>query len=272
MCRFFICCNAGDQYLYCIMSRHLLQFCFSIFFFIVVTVAKGQIVNVESARMQSDTTGWMGSFGAGLSFSRDKQSVLGIDLDSHLQYKTKKDLWLILGHYGFLEGGREKFIYNSLGHIRYNTKLNDWLRWEAFAQMQNNLLTQIQSRFLLGTGPRFKIVSTEKFHFYAASLIMYERETEKTKPPVRHFDWRNSSYVSFTIIPSKTVEIITTTYFQPLIKFFADWRILNQLVINVKASKHFEMSVRWNYLHDRYPAGTAPKTTYSFDTGGKFNL
>src|ERR1051326_2289345 len=218
----------------------------------IISTASSQIVNIESARMQSDTTGWMGSFGAGLSLSRDKQSVFGVDLDAHAQYKTKKDLWLVLANYGFLEGGREKFIYNSLGHIRYNTKLNDWLRWEAFTQIQNNLITQIQSRFLLGTGPRFKIVSTNKFHFYAASLIMYENEIEKTKPPVKHSDLRSSSYVSFTIIPSKTIEVITTTYFQPRINFFADWRVLNQLVVKVKASKHFSISLRWNYLHDRY--------------------
>ena len=250
-------------------SRHPI---FTILMIGILSNTSAQIVNVESARMQSDTTGWMGSAGAGLSFSRDVQDVLGINLDAHLQYKTKKDLWLILGNYGFLEGGSQKFIYNSLGHVRYNTKVNDWLRWEIFTQIQNNLVTQIRSRFLLGSGPRFKIVSVKKFHFYAASLIMWERETEKTSPTVRHFDWRNSSYVSFTIIPSKTIEIITTTYFQPLIKFFADWRISNQVAIKVKASKHLAMSTQWNYLHDRYPAGTAPKTTYSFNSGATYDF
>lgn len=207
-------------------SRHLV---FTTLLLILFFNVSAQIVNIESARMQSDTTGWMGSAGVGLSFSKSVQDIFGVDLDAHIQYKTRKDLWLLLANYGFLEGGREKFIYNSLGHIRYNTKVNNWLRWEAFIQMQNNLVTQIQSRFLLGSGPRFKIVSTNKFHFYAASLIMYERETEKTKPPVRHFDLRSSSYFSFTIIPSKTIEIISTTYFQPRINFFADWRVLNQL-------------------------------------------
>ena len=254
------------------MKQRILLFSLVIIFSVAITIANGQIVNIESARMQSDTTGWMGSAGVGLSFSKSVQNVFGVDLDAHLQYKSKKDLWLILGNYGFLEGGREKFIYNSLGHIRYNTKLNDWLRWEAFVQMQNNLITQIQSRFLLGTGPRFKIVSNKVFRFYAGSLIMYERETEKTKPPVRHFDWRSSSYISFTITPSKTVEIISTTYFQPLIKFFADYRVLNQAVLKVKASKHFAISLRWNYLHDRYPAGTAPRTIYSFSSGATFDL
>src|SRR5689334_1593362 len=128
-------------------GRHLV---FTTLLLILFFNVSAQIVNIESARMQSDTTGWMGSAGVGLSFSKSVQDIFGVYLDAHIQYKNQKDLWLLLANYGFLEGGREKFIYNSLGHIRYNTKVNNWLRWEAFIQMQNNLVTQIQSRFLLG--------------------------------------------------------------------------------------------------------------------------
>jgi len=254
------------------MRKSCHQITLALLLLVTSITISAQIVNIESARMQSDTTGWMGSAGAGLSFSKSVQNIFGIDLDAHLQYKSSKDLWLILGNYGFLEGGGERFIYNSLGHIRYNTKLNAWLRWEAFAQAQNNLITQIDSRYLFGTGPRFKIISNNVFRFYAASLIMYERERERTNPPIRHSDWRSSSYVSFTITPSKTVEIISTTYFQPRINYFADWRVLNQAVLKVKASKHFAVSLRWNYLHDRFPAGTAPRTTYTFSSGVTVDL
>jgi hypothetical protein len=48
---------------------------------------------------------------------------------------------------------------------------------------------------------------------------------------------------------------------------FSDYRILNQAVLRVKASPHFALSVKWNYLHDRFPAGVAPRSPYTFSTG-----
>jgi hypothetical protein len=217
--------------------------------------------------MQSDTTGLMGSVGAGYSLNKTVHQISNIELESHLQYKTKKNLWLLLGSYGFQKGGTENFVNNSFVHFRFNTKLNAVIRWEAFTQLQNNLVTQIDSRFLLGTGPRFKICSTKVFRLYAAVLFMYERERESTKPVVMHNDIRNSSYISFTIIPEKGIEIISTTYYQPLVKKISDYRVLNQFVFKVRPKKHFSLSMRWNYLHDRFPAGRAPSTTYSFASG-----
>lgn len=231
--------------------------------------SSAQIVNVESARMQSDTTGWMGSAGASFSLTQSVARIVDFQLDNHIQYKTKKnkDLWLLLTSYGFQKGGPSNFVNNSLAHLRYNHKINPWLRWEVFTQIQNNLITQIRSRLLFGTGPRFKICSSKIIRLYAASLLMYEREIEKTQPVIHHNNIRSSSYISFTITPRNGIEIISTTYFQPLVNKVSDWRILNQAAAKVKIGKHFRFSLIWNYLHDRFPAGTSPKTTYSLRNG-----
>ena len=101
---------------------------------------------------------------------------------------------------------------------------------------------------------------------------MYEREKEATIPIVRHSDVRNSSYISFTWLPKDYLEMISTTYFQPRLSQFNDFRILNQISFKVKATPHFSLSVKWNYLHDKAPAGTAPKTVYNFATGFTYDL
>lgn len=235
---------------------------------------KAQIVNIESARMQSDTIGWMGSFGAAAGIRKNTQKIFELGLESHLQYKTSNDLglWLILGNLSLLKIGSDRFVSDGLVHLRYNRKVNEWLRWEFFGQFQNNIITQIDSRILLGTGPRFKLIKINTFRLYAAGLFMYEMEKERTTPGIKHNDVRNSSYISFTWLPRDNIEMVSTTYFQPLLNNFSDYRILNQIVFKVKATPHFGMSVRWNYLHDRYPAGSAPKTTYNFGTGFTYDL
>jgi len=233
-----------------------------------------QIVNVESARMQSDTTGWLGSFGSSFSMTENKVRIFGASADAHLQYKTSNDqgIWMILGNINFLKVEKSRFLSDGLLHLRYNKKINEWLRWEFFGQFQNNEVTQIDSRLLFGTGPRFKLAKAKTFKMYAASLFMYEREKEATEPVIRHSDFRSSSYISFTWLPRDYLELISTSYFQPLFKKFSDYRILNQLAFKIKATPHFSLALKWNYLHDRFPAGTAPKTTYNFLTGFTYDL
>lgn len=242
--------------------------------FFLSTKADGQIVNVESARMQSDTVGWMGGAGVSMNLTQNTQKIFGAELETHLQYKTSNDkgLWLILGDYNFLRVGEDRFISNGYAHLRYNRKINDWIRWEVFGQFQNNIITQIDSRLLFGTGPRFKVVKNKYFRLYAASLVMYENEKERTNPAVVHNDIRSSSYVSFTYTPSSNIELISTTFFQPLLRKFSDYRVLNQVKLRVKATKHFSLSTKWNYLYDKFPAGNAPNTNYNFSTGIDYDL
>lgn len=236
--------------------------------------SSAQIVNIESARMQSDTVGWMGNIGAAVGLTQNTDKIFQANLETHLQYKTSNDqgLWLILGNFGILKIGSDRFVSDGLMHLRYNRKVNEWLRWEFFGQFQNNIITQIDSRLLLGTGPRFKLVKIKTFRLYAASLFMFDRENERTKPVIKHSDLRNSSYLSFTWLPRENIEVISTTYFQPLLKKLGDYRILNQVTFNLKATPHFGLSLKWNYLHDRFPAGTAPRTTYDFSTGITYEL
>ena len=233
-----------------------------------------QIVNVESARMQSDTVGWLGSFGAAFSMTKNTVKIFGATADAHLQYKTSNDqgLWLIMGNYNFLKVSDRRFLSDGLFHLRYNRKINEWLRWEFFGQFQNNDITQIDSRILAGTGPRFKLAKLPRFKLYVASLLMYEKEKEATSPAVRHSDLRSSSYLSFTWLPRDYLEMISTTYFQPRLKKFSDYRLMNQLMFKVKATPHFSLTVRWNYLKDKFPAGTAPQTVYNFATGFTYDL
>jgi hypothetical protein len=249
-----------------------------LFFYILLLFvsqhARTQIVNIESARMQSDTVGWQGGVGMALGLTQNTEKIFSLEAQTHLQYKTSNDmgLWLLLADYNYLKIGGLESISNQFVHLRYNRKVNEWLRWEFFTQYQNNAITQIDSRFLLGTGPRFKLIKQKYFRLYAGALFMVETEREKTDPVVKHNDLRNSSYISFTWLPNPNVQMLSTTYWQPQLKKLSDYRLLNQLVFKVTASPHFSVSMKWNYLHDRFPAGVAPRTTYSFSTGVDYDF
>ena len=249
-------------------------FSFCCIYLLISIPAPSQIINAEGERMKTDTIGWKGSLGLDMTFIQNTEKIFGIDAEARLQYKTSNDrgLWLILGSYGFLKAGEEEHISNAYLHLRYNRKINHWLRWEFFGQFQNNAITQIDSRFLAGTGPRFKIIKWKHFRMYAGCLFMFEKEKEKTVPVITHNDWRNSSYVSFTWTPKENIELISTTYYQPLLKQISDYRILNQIGFKINATPHFGMEIKLRYLHDRFPAGDSPRSPYSFSTGFAYDF
>ncbi len=235
---------------------------------------RAQIVNAESSRMQSDTVGWLGSFGAAFSMNKTQKNIFSAAAEAAMQYKTRnnRDIWLIVGNFNLLKANEERLLTDGQLHVRYNRKLNKWLRWEVFGQLQNNVITKVNARFLSGTGPRIKLTESHVFKLYVASLVMYENEKEKTTPVLIHNDLRSSSYLSFTWRPQQNLNLVSTTYYQPLFKNMSDYRILNQLVLKVKASAHFSLSVKWNYLWDSYPAGDAVSTVYSFATGFTYDM
>jgi hypothetical protein len=229
--------------------------------------AKAQIINVENARIHSDTTGWMGNIGALLSLTKNTEEIFLVQLNAHVQYKTNKDLFLILGNYGFLSGSSQKLINNSFLHLRYNRKLNNIVRLELFTQVLQNPVTKIDYRFLTGAGPRFKVMDKNKFKLYAASLAMHEYERELDEFKTIHNDIRSSSYVSFSYLPNENTELINTVFYQPLFNYLNDFRILDQLKFSVKAGKKFAVTFNLNYLYDSKPVTGVPLINYTVSTG-----
>src|SRR5689334_15911552 len=108
-----------------------MKFFLSILFFVFIcnraNDCKAQIVNIESNRMQSDTVGWMGSMGAAVALAQNGDKIFQANLQAHLQYKTSNDqgLWLILGNFGMLKIGHDRFVSDGLIHLRYNRKVNE---------------------------------------------------------------------------------------------------------------------------------------------------
>ena len=241
----------------------------SLLFICCTFTLNAQVVNMERARMQSDTTGWLGNASADVSLTKSIIQVFSANADIHAQYKSKstRSLYLFLGSYGFLKGAGQKLIDNAFFHFRYNYKTNEIVRWEVFTQLQQNVISRIKSRFLFGSGPRFKLLDGKIIKLYAGTLIMYEREKSVTVTEPRQNNVRLSSYLSFTITPTKAVELVSTTYFQPLLDDWSDRRIVNQFSLRVKAGKRLGIRMNWNYLNDSRPVAGIPAENYRFGTG-----
>lgn len=252
------------------MSKVLIQTSF--FLLLISFQLNAQVVNIESQRISTDTTGWAGKFGGNFNWTKNVDQVFSIGGAAHVQYKTFKNLYLLLGDYSFLKGNDKKLIDNAFLHFRINHKFTNIVRGEFLTQVQNNKISKIDTRFLIGAGPRFKIPSPRNLSMYLGIIFLYEYEKELTDPPGYNHFFRNSSYLTFTYSLNDRLKLISTTFYQPRIDYFRDFRVLNQETLVISITKRLAVTLNWNYLFDQYPVEGVPNSTSSFVTGFTFEL
>jgi hypothetical protein len=249
-----------------------MKYVLALIFGFITCISNAQIVNVESQRIQSDTTGWLGNFGLSFELDKNKVQVLKLDATAQIEYKLPKSLYLFLFNYDFLTGAKQTLQNNLFFHLRYNYKMNDLLRLEVFTQLQENGLSGIKDRWLIGAGPRFKISATKKWSFYAATLVMYEKEEELTKPVMLHRDVRNSSYATVSWRPGDKAEFISTLFYQPLLKDFSDFRLLHEVKLKFKFTKKFSFFTTWAFFYDSKPSFEVPNNIYTLKNGIEYEF
>ncbi|MBZ0202847.1 MAG: DUF481 domain-containing protein [Ignavibacteria bacterium] len=239
--------------------------------FVLCYSINAQVVNIESKRMRTDTTGWSGSAEADFQLSKSTEEIFDLGGMLHFQYKGKDDLWLFLNEFRFIRGAGTDFVNSGFAHVRYNRKVTkELLRWEAFVQYQYNKSLDVGLRGLAGTGPRFKIYDSDKFRAYAAVLYMFEYQESVDKSIIEH-NHRSSSYLSITVNVGK-IEFSNTTYFQPNLKNLKDYRIASQSDVKFEIFEDFNFKTGFSFRYDTAPFPGVPKTTYYLTNGLEFEF
>ena len=242
------------------------------FFLLIYSVSlNGQILNIESLRIVTDTTGWSGNLGFAVSASKSTKSFFNISTNGHLQRQDTKNLILLVGNIDVVNAGGEQFNNSGFAHLRYNRKVTDLLRLEAFTQVQFNAITKIENRILNGLGIRLKLSQYEKAKFYYGLTFMNEYE-RLSEPNIINRDNRISTYFTFTLAPEQTVSLSNTTYVQPLIGNINDYRLSNDISLIFKINKHLQLSINFHYLFDSKPPIDVPSVNYQFNNGLTFKF
>ena len=230
-----------------------------------------QVVNIESRRMRSDTTGWIGTAEASFQFSKSVDEIFDLGALIHLQFKGKNDLWLFLNEMRIIKGAGTQFVNSGFAHVRYNRKVTkELLRWEFFTQYQYNKALEVGQRVLAGTGPRFKLYDSDNFRAYIASLYMYEYQESVDKLIIER-NHRTSSYISFTV-DFERIEFSNTIYFQPNMRDLKDYRVLSQSDVMFKIFENLKFKTGFNYRYDTRPFPGVPKITYYLTNGLRFEF
>ncbi|MFZ4679762.1 MAG: DUF481 domain-containing protein [Flavobacterium sp.] len=242
---------------------------------IVNALSYGQLVNIENQRVQSDSLRTVTIIDLQYNYQNNNDEELSlVNFSATHQYKTKnlKNYFLLLGNIDYSLANREELSNSGLIHFRYNRKLIKKLRIEAFIQYQYNKILGIESRSLIGIGPRYKINKSEKIIFYIGSLLMQEFEKATDNTNIISYQ-RLSNYLSLSLKnTAKTLEFTAVVYYQPNINLWKDYRISSQasLAFNITSKVQFVNSI--NYGYDSYAPSNVSKKNIILTNGLKMNL
>ncbi|UWX56490.1 DUF481 domain-containing protein [Maribacter litopenaei] len=226
-----------------------------LFLFFMTHVASGQLVNIESKRMQTDSTRFALKSDVLFDYTNNNGDYIvqvASNLTTQVKSKDLKKIYFFIGNYKLIRSQNQDFQNSWFFHVRYNQKLTDVFRMEAFVQNQRNTLLTITSRNLVGAGIRLKFLSNEYTKAYFGNSYMYEIE-EVAQTDQRFFNHRNSSYVSLNQSFKNTkLDITATVYFQPLYTDIGNHRILGQVKAELPISKVISLSALYNYFYSSF--------------------
>ena len=247
----------------------MLRLIFKISFaFILLTVvsAKAQVINIENKRFLNDTNGWIGNADFNFNVYNNTQQVLQFSNALRVQYQKNRSRFILLNDLNFIKAGNTDFANAGYQHFRYNYKVSKWITMEAFTQTQYNPVLKLDFRYLLGAGPRLKLLKKENARIYIAALYMYEYD-DIVGDPVNLYEHRISSYLTCSFSILKNVEFTSTTFYQPNIENTADYRIANDSGLEIHINKHLNFKSSFNMLYDTYQPIGIPDLVYSFKNG-----
>ena len=227
-----------------------------------------QVINVETLRKATDSAKWTGSVSLDVSLIKNKNNIFKIANKAHVQYNNKKDLYLFINDLKFEKLEGSSFVNKGTQHFRYNRKVSEVVKMEAFVQAQYDAVSEIDFRGLAGLGPRFKLYGSDDYRFYLGTLVMYEYEkASEIEDDIVRETIRASTYVSFSMYPTDYLSIISTSYYQPRLSSFGDFRLSTDTAVLFKILETLAFKTSFTYSYDAFPVATIPKTQYELTNG-----
>lgn len=224
-----------------------------------------QVVNVEGKR-QSDENGWSGTIEFSFDYNDSEQIDWEFNNTSHLQWDN--DTWslLLLNEINLDRAGEVDFENDGFQHLRLSKHFNENYTAETFIQNQFDPVRKIENRKLFGSGIR---LSLSDGNFLGVSSF-YEIETLTDN--IINKDIRLSSYLQLDFEISEKIQILSTSYLQPNIKQFSDFKLSNESQLNFELTKNLSFTNTIEMIYDSYPANGVKEFSYRLQNGIQYNF
>ncbi len=249
------------------MRKHLYQYLLLIIMVMGSSPLFAQIVNIEDKRAtRIDSIPWRVTSDLSFSWIKNKSDVLNFGGGLRLEYYKGKYSLLSLSSITYVIVDDKNFVSSGFEHLRYNRELKERLTYEAFFQAQFNEQLLLNLRLLFGTGLRFRLSRLSSKPCHLGLSYMYEYD-EESKGEIIRRDHRLSSYLSLKTKIANHVDFYSTTYYQPLVNNFKDFRLSTQNNLIFAINQRLKLNTSFSLIFDSRAPDGAPKLTHALKMG-----
>lgn len=239
--------------------------------FIFSTTAFSQVVNIEKKR-KGNKDGFAGMVSAGFFLIDNGKNITQFKNSIDLQYSKGASTFILLNDFSLMTVNEDQLINSGFQHLRYNYTVKDssFLTFELFGQHQYNSIKLLERRFLLGAGPRFRLVDSEKVTFYIATTAMYEYEQRSDSLKTLKEYGRLASYASLSWEIAKNLDLRSINYYQPAFTDFDNYRVASETSLNLKISDKLSFKVGIQTTYDSRPPEGVQELFYNWENSLKY--
>ena len=231
------------------------------FFFASLAIAPQSLnaqVNIEVLRTDTLSMGRSGSVGGDMTFQTGNVDFIAVNFRGRVYNVTPTQTRLIVGNGGLGFLSRSRFASNGLLHYRRSyTDVSFYFDPEWFGQINYDRSQQLTFRAVGGAGARTAFAQGGWGQFGAGSsaIVEYERLMlpDSAIHPNRTLKVRWSSFLTLRVVPSDNLVITSTTYLQPAINDFDDYRAVENLRLSTSITETLALTISFDLRYDSGP-------------------
>jgi hypothetical protein len=186
--------------------------------------ARAQILNIEKRRLEKEEERYfVGNVGVTFNYTnrsptlRQPARVMNTGLTSNVAYFTEAHVFMLINEYQVFLFNEAQLVNTGLTHARAQFFREERIGFEVYSQFQYDVPRGMRRRGLIGVGPRFRLVQSDKFNLTAGTGVMYEQEYwdfPDNNDRARARFAKSSSYLSTRYEPSEGINLNAIVYFQ----------------------------------------------------------
>ncbi len=252
--------------------RHIPLVLLTFFLLLILQTARAQtIINTEKLQKNAKM-GWFGGLNANVDLERGNSNLLEITGNSIIGYEQKRYAIKLFSGLKFLRENKNTVTSRRYAQLRFNYIFNSRYRTFTFYQYQHNKNLILNSRQLVGAGLRRSFGTGGKTIFDLGLGLMYENE-KLDAAQLQPFESATENTFRFDILGFLSYEInsnstlMDAVYFQPSVTNPGNFRLLNDLSLEVAITHYLGLTLSFIWRHDSDPPQVLKKSDIQVTSG-----
>lgn len=228
------------------------------------------IINAERLIDGKDSTIY--SFALSYSGTRGNSSTNQFEASPSIVLIREKNEFMVFGGYSLLSESENSILNSGFAHLRHTFKVNKRIGTFEFYQIQFNEVLLLNRREVLGAGLNLKLIMGDSLKLDVSAGLMREVEI-LNKTTLQPDELTETRYLRLSVVNSfkwqigSVVKINNVVYYQPYIKDFNDYRLLDDFSLGIAVSDNIELITSFTFRYDSQPPGLLGKTDSVVSTG-----